>query len=76
MTEEEAKNKWCPMSRIIAIKNRETDEPGYGPYNRWEDSCDEKNGMLPRGSYCLASECMMWIWEKDSSSNGRCGLIR
>ena len=40
MTEEEAKDKWCPV----------------------------------RGDFCLAAECMMWVWDDDEMTGGLCGL--
>jgi len=48
MTEEEAKTKWCPMSR-------EDNEEG-GAYNRFTGKPDEY-------TLCLASGCMCWVWD-------------
>jgi hypothetical protein len=69
MTEGEAKKKWCPMVRYLAVF---TDGTGKrecsGGYNRgYENSGINK-------SLCLASECMMWRW-KDCHCQGQCGLI-
>jgi len=58
MTEEEAKTKWCPQARVAAVE-------GDGPNRRYD-------GAPIRGSLCLASGCMMW--RKDSQSTGYCGL--
>jgi hypothetical protein len=75
LTEKEAKYKWCPMARIVFVENKETGEPGYGPYNRWEESCNE-DGTLPMGAFCLASDCMMWKWYDGIESKGYCGLVK
>lgn len=50
MTEEEAKNKWCPMSRTPDNDGRVTNRAGT-------------NGEITRDDYCIASACMMWRWE-------------
>ena len=69
MTEEEAKQKWCPMVRITIGET---------------DACDNrgnKNGDL--ATKCIASDCMMWAPEVDgrvgniptrSGKQGHCGL--
>ena len=68
-TEEEAKKKWCPMSRDTAISE--------GSYNR------TATGKVVASCMCIASECMMWRWVRfdtgrpdtgTSSNVGYCGL--
>jgi hypothetical protein len=60
VTEEEARNKWCPFARVHT-----PDRTGSTAANRDFDG-------LRRGSQCIASDCMMW--RKDSQSTGYCGL--
>jgi hypothetical protein len=46
LTEEEAKERWCPFSRVL-----EGEPPGAAGVNR----------AGPRADYtCIASECMAW----------------
>lgn len=75
MTENEAKKKWCPMSRtgMMFATNR------------------SENGCINGVDHCIASDCMMWKWETlyvimpasgqiaengRSKTNGCCGLTK
>ena len=51
ITEDEAKTKWCPMARMAS---------GNRSCNRY----DVEHLPLPRGSFCIASACMMWCSKK------------
>ena len=74
MTEEKAKTKWCPMVRHI------NDVKVPVACNR-----DALNGVQPYNS-CIASECMMWIWDEKCTpetetllakpGHGHCGLTK
>jgi len=64
VTEEQAKNKWCPMSRVADISDGDGEYIPVG-YNRWS------NGDISLGSYCIGSECMAWV-----EYEGYCGLIK
>jgi len=76
MTEEEAEMKWCPMSRVGYALHAD-ESYGYS-YNRGATGDDEID------TRCLASACMMWRREKDTSGDdygkdipdnlGYCGL--
>lgn len=48
MTEDEARQKWCPMVRAISPNGT------IGPCNRRADANDKEY-------FCIASDCMMWI---------------
>lgn len=73
MTEEQARQRWCPFAASRAIKNR-TDE-GF-------DFLVNFTGPAPHETVsplCLASDCMAWRWDvvvqtKASLSEGHCGL--
>lgn len=67
MTEEEAKTKWCPFSRVgiegrssVAVNRASGDGTG-GPYDVVEET------------RCIASACMAWR-AGNSSESGYCGL--
>lgn len=71
MTEDEARTKWCPFSRVdnthTAI-NREMAYNGNSPAN---------------GSLCISSDCMAWrhtktprLDEVGVAPEGECGLTR
>jgi hypothetical protein len=47
MTEEEARTKWCPMSRVSLTK-------GEVGYNRVD------GGIPSEYATCIGSDCMMW----------------
>lgn len=58
VTEEEAKEKWCPMVRLSPLGHNET----------------YKNAITTRGfkqGYCIGSECMMWGWLEEDLNLGR-----
>lgn len=50
LTEEEAKKRWCPLSRQIAITQQNAITPAF---NR-----------IPQGDIpaCIATSCMSWRW--------------
>lgn len=58
MTEEEAKTKWCPKVRYLAIFRDDTGKREIaGCYNRSANSTDIMD------CNCIASECMWWVWD-------------
>lgn len=72
MTEKEAKQRWCPMVRIIMTP---------------QDSTWQNQGLTNRTAFlkdgfpnccCIGSNCMLWRWEEDWTHTGRkigyCGL--
>jgi hypothetical protein len=64
MTEEEAKKKWCPQSRVGFPKSS---------LNRFSD------GDFPQSSNCIGSNCMAWRYfpnnvPRDEKPHGYCGL--
>jgi hypothetical protein len=67
MTEEEAKQRWCPFARLLAHTYSQDGqgrsyEGGYS-YNRSPDSDDDRGPHMPGGSLCIASACMAWRWK-------------
>lgn len=56
MTEDEAKKKWCPFSRIGAS--------GGNGNNRWIESAgeDATTAANYKPVLCIASACMAWRW--------------
>lgn len=73
MTEDEAKQKWCPHARIQTSWTSLHGGVALAGTNRWEKG----------SAKCIASECMAWRWEaafrRDDNSmptpvDGYCGL--
>lgn len=78
MKEEEAKTKWCPKSIASALEECTMGVTTY-TYNR------DGTGGIPDECKCIASDCMVWVWEDpsgkrrdntmlDKSNYGHCGL--
>lgn len=65
MTEEEAKTKWCPMTRIGFVMNAPDDTYVAATGNRITSLDDECN--------CIASDCMLGC-DLDGNWLGKCGL--
>lgn len=57
LLEIEAKSKWCPMTRNV--------------YNDGYTICVGHNDKGDGDSYCIASNCMLWVW---IDNKGYCGL--
>jgi hypothetical protein len=51
MTEEEAKNKWCPMVRVLSDEGSMV----IATVNR--------GSGLQAGVNCIGSKCMWWVWD-------------
>ena len=61
MTEDEAKTKWCPESRLHVNGWAAT------PYNRFLNDDDHDSLVsIPTACKCIASECMWWVTERVS----------
>jgi len=74
MTEEQAKTRWCPHSRV---------RTGLGEVscNRHGKEQGDTGSSLAINSNCIASDCMMWVPEirrqhgsMTEVSGGYCGL--
>jgi len=59
MKEEEAKTKWCPQVRLSEHKKGVF----FSAFNRFFGVFDNVEPM-PRDCNCIASDCMMWVWDK------------
>jgi hypothetical protein len=62
MTEEEAKQKWCPFVREATLSDLPAAQ--WVATNRHEKS-------FPK---CAASKCMMWVKSLNEDGRGVCGL--
>lgn len=84
MTEQEAKEKWCPCSRTVAGEQAESgllvinnDPPAF---NRIV--LREGVECLHTSVLCMGSQCMMWRWSQEvglcdgdvENAPGYCGL--
>lgn len=60
MTEEQARERWCPMVRHTAGND--------------ENAAFNRNTEWPKVNLnCVASECMAWRWT--DAARGYCGLV-
>ena len=79
MKEEEAKQRWCPMSKTSMLEECIMGVTTYN-YNR----LDVGDNVVPNECKCIASDCMMWVEDltrEEASSgfiakNGHCGLAK
>lgn len=55
LTEEEAKDRWCPFARVNAA-----DDLSTPAVNRWGRG--DPNDSI---TLCIASSCMMWRWDAE-----------
>jgi hypothetical protein len=60
MTEDEAKTKWCPMSRLAGAESDNTVSHSQAVFNRLQ--MPNASISLPSGVLCIGSACMMWLW--------------
>lgn len=60
MKEEDARKKWCPMVKMVAVdhNNRVLNSAAFNKCSR-ENQAGKH--FEPDGSSCIASECMMWV---------------
>ena len=64
MTETEAKRRWCPMAKLVMGSQPQSAVANRGP-----------QGEPAAGSFCIASQCMVWRWEvAQEGTSGYCGL--
>lgn len=54
LSEEEAKLRWCPLSRSVGLVTLGSQQGVVSGWNR-----DHPSGNIPA---CIASSCMAWRW--------------
>lgn len=69
-TVDEAKEKWCPLSRI-AFQGGTLNRPTYVTAPSLPESVRD---TIHGATRCIATECMMWRWFDYRHSDGGCGL--
>ena len=62
MTEDEAKTKWCPFSRV-AVGSGAFGEPPLVGWNRKERESFGHREKIGGENHCIASRCMAWRWD-------------
>lgn len=74
MTEDEAKEKWCPFSRTMGMKG-EVIMPAANRVFIY-DGDNKLQFPHPEMCACIASKCMAWRWDgpQDFNRPGHCGL--
>ena len=69
MKVEDAKQKWCPMSRYVPGGS-----PGWDGGNRFDvESTTGRNYFAQ--CFCIGPDCMMWRSWDDGEEKGACGLL-
>ena len=74
MTEDEAKTKWCPFSRVavdVVDPSRISPAPGHNRVQKMDGDVITRWGV-PDGSLCVAGRCMAWRTHRPG--RGYCGL--
>jgi hypothetical protein len=89
LTEDEAKEKWCPFTRALYVADADDDddddelfEDQDPVHNRLvvegvNDQGFSAGEELDQGKTCLGSRCMAWRWAlrpTDGAKVGYCGL--
>jgi hypothetical protein len=62
VTEDEAKSKWCPMTRVAAGPRGE----GWFNHTLHEagvEAGEDRSTASPKLTRCIGSACMAWRWE-------------
>lgn len=73
-TESQARKKWCPMVRALALHEGKVVGVGANAGLKMRSDPDNKYAR------CIASDCMMWRWQRVDVSTrnedmpGHCGL--
>jgi hypothetical protein len=63
MTEEEAKTKWCPFARVIALtENGREHHAGNRVREHNDGGISFRDDFNPRSARCIGSACMAWRW--------------
>lgn len=60
LTEKEARERWCPFSRLVAMDGDITHAGAPTGYNR----PDSKTLGIPSSANCIGSLCMAWRWSQ------------
>ena len=78
MTEDEARQKWCPFVRVMYSY-------GEGDPGAVAASVNREGGVIPHDCRCIASDCMAWRYDPQATAfdaeltgkerpHGYCGL--
>ena len=59
LTEQQAREKWCPAARVVLEGERERTPP----FNRLATTVSVVDAN-PVDARCIASGCMWWRWER------------
>ena len=75
-TEAEARTKWCPHVRAVAVDGDGAPVAGAANKLQWPKgrAAEMPAPVLPAASRCIASGCMSWRWIGYAGGRGYCGL--
>lgn len=84
LTEEEARAKWCPFSRVASDWDGTSARPAHTGWNRRDRESFGHREHIGGENHCMASRCMAWRWHEAANrpltnnghppKYGRCGL--
>ena len=79
MTEEKARTKWCPFSRVVETKAEHTIHGSYNVFKRHSSfnriNNDENKLVQEPATNCLGSKCACWEWIDKPNDLGKCGMV-
>lgn len=76
MKQEEAKTKWCPMSRVAVPVGLTVNRISTALLRISDDKDREYFQSQKDNCNCIASDCMMWLWLSKEEGLGCCGLAK
>lgn len=76
MTEDEARQKWCPFVRFTHPFTVKSDDhtKSRKAYDRWNNRNTDIESGSDDNANCIASNCMMWRW-KTGVDHGGTGTV-
>jgi hypothetical protein len=75
LTEEDAKEKWCPHVRGIRGHGDVENVKWSGAQPVFNRIFTDETWVAPKGAACMGLLCMAWRSEDAAEARGYCGLV-